>query len=77
MPSGALTPTDFCEPSLSVALQVLVADFVEYVDVVQFWKFFVYSVRFLVNQDCQSAEMPTPRASLNWMRPPDELEREG
>jgi hypothetical protein len=76
MPPDPPTCKDFEKASLSDALQILVDDFVEYLDVVQFWKFFVYSVRFLLNRDRQSYEMKRPGESLDWMFPPDEVEPE-
>ncbi|MGD0128460.1 MAG: hypothetical protein ABSF46_24135 [Terriglobia bacterium] len=72
IPSDPPICKDFEKPSLGDALRILVDDFVEYLDVVQFWKFFVWSVRFLLNRDRQSDEIKRPGESLDWMYPPDE-----
>jgi hypothetical protein len=52
------------EPSLQVALEVLVNDFTEYFSLVQFWPSFVQSVRSLLNQHAQFY-LP----DLEWMVP--------
>ena len=49
-PSQDATPDD---PSLEHALVTLVDDFVEYLSLVQFWPFFVQSVRYFQNQHAQ------------------------
>lgn len=61
------------DPNLQDALRLLVDGFVQYFEFVQFWKYFVYSVRFMLNQDRQREERPEPGEGLTWMFPVDEI----
>ena len=74
VPSADMTGRDFDKLSLLDAVQVLIDDFYQYLDVVRFWKFFVYSVRFLLNRERQNpGEYELPGQNLNWMFPQDEV----
>jgi hypothetical protein len=55
------------DPSLEQAVVTLVDDFVDYLSLVQFWPFFVQSVRYFQNQHAQYR-----RDDLEWMFPTPE-----
>jgi hypothetical protein len=55
------------DPDLDVALKVLVEDFVEYFELVLFWKYFTQSVRFMLNRD--ELRRGIQGEDLDWMLP--------
>ena len=68
-PQAALSGGVPEEAHLEKALRMLVDDFVEYFSLVQFWPFFVQSVRCLLNRYAQSFQ-----TDLEWMLPAFEPE---
>jgi len=66
---------DLEKATLGEALHILIDDFVDYFEVVRFWKYFVSSVRFLLN-DSDHDLKAREKISLKWMFPPDEIKAE-